>query len=144
MSIWSESPVHYTLLYFFSVYHKIQPKEGSIGFTLDYDFKISLNGSSEYVVYINDPKFGFPTINPETVPSTSFLLSKSSLTILFIKVKKLKSYPQRELTLISGCQTKQTEYSKESLHVITWLRLSQVPGEKTDWQKWLSTFMARH
>ena len=64
---------------------------GSIGFTINNDFKISLNGSNEYVVYINDPKFDFPTINPETVPSVSFLLIKNSITLLFLKVKKLKS-----------------------------------------------------
>ena len=92
---------------------------GSIGFTINNDFKISLNGSNEYVVYINDPKFGFPTINPATVPSLSFLLSKNSITLLFLKVKKLKSFPQRELKLVSGCQTKKTEYSRECMHIIT-------------------------
>ena len=73
----------------FSVYHKIQPKEGSIGFTFAYNFKISLNGSNEYVVYINDPHFGFPTLNPAAVSRTSLLLSKNSQTFIYLKVNEL-------------------------------------------------------
>ena len=70
-----------------SVYHTFKPKEGSIGFSLSENFKITLNGSNEYVVYISDPKFGFPTINPAAVPRTALLMRKNSLTVLFLKVQ---------------------------------------------------------
>ena len=70
-----------------SVYHTFKPKECSIGFSISENFKIVLNGSNEYVVYINDPKFGFPTINPASVPRTSLLIKKNSLAVLFLKVQ---------------------------------------------------------
>ena len=52
------------------------------------DFKITLNGSNEYIVYINDPRFGFPTLNPGAVPRTSLILSKNTLSILYLKVSQ--------------------------------------------------------
>ena len=60
--------------------------KGSIGFSITEAFKITLNGSNEYIVYINDPRFGFPTINPEAVPRTLFLMNRNTTTILYLKV----------------------------------------------------------
>ena len=79
------------ILYIFilySVYHKIHPKKGSIGFSMGLNFKITLNGSNEYIVYINDPRFSFPTLNPDAVPRISFILSENKLTILYLKVTR--------------------------------------------------------
>ena len=72
----------------YSVYHKIHPKNGSIGFSIGLNLKITLNGSNEYIVYINDPRFSFPTLNPGAVPRTSFILSENTLTILYLKVTR--------------------------------------------------------
>ena len=65
----------------------IHPKKGSIGFAAD-NFKILLNGSNEYIVYINDIEFGFPIMNPAAVPRSSLTLRKNSLTALFLKVTR--------------------------------------------------------
>ena len=65
----------------------IQPKAGSIGF-FQKDFKILLNGSNEYVIFINDKEFGFPIMNPSAVPRSSLNLRRHSLNALYLKVKK--------------------------------------------------------
>ena len=59
-----------------------------MGFSLSDNFKISLNGSNKYIVYINDPRFGFPTLNPAAVPRTSLLMSRNTATILYLKVRE--------------------------------------------------------
>ena len=69
----------------------IQPKNGSIGFAA-VDFKISLNGSYEYIVYINDIDFGFPIMNPAAVPRSSLLLRRNSLSGVYLKVTKSLKY----------------------------------------------------
>ena len=65
----------------------IQPNKGSIGF-FQKDFKILLNGSNEYVAFINDKEFGFPIMNPSAVPRSSLNLRRNSLNALYLKVKK--------------------------------------------------------
>ena len=60
--------------------------KGSIGFSVTEAFKITLNGTNEYIVYINDPRFGFPTLNPDAVSRTCFLMSRNTTTILYLKV----------------------------------------------------------
>ena len=63
------------------------PMKGSIGFAKD-NFKISLNGSHEYIVYINDIEFGFPIMNPAAVPRSSLTLRRNSLTPIYLRVTR--------------------------------------------------------
>ena len=71
----------------FSVYHKFQPNEGSIGFSIQNDFKIVLNASRGYILIITDPYFGFPTSNPAAVPRTSLIINENRLVVIYLKVQ---------------------------------------------------------
>ena len=80
-----------------SVYHKLQPEEGSIGFSIKNDFKIVLNASHGYALTINDPQFGFPTSNPGAVPRTSLVINENRLVVIYLKVYKKYLYSKCQI-----------------------------------------------
>ena len=77
---WTENLMHFYLPKCF-----ILNLTSGYGDTIETGLMLELNSELDYIVYIHDPLFFFPSVNPRTVPRASLHIGKTGLQFIFIE-----------------------------------------------------------
>ena len=56
----------------------LYPPPGSVQFSPEAEYRVSLNSSLDHTVFLFDPKFSVPTFNPSIIPQIYFNVPKSA------------------------------------------------------------------
>ena len=77
---WTENLMHFYLPKCFTL-----NLTSGYGDTIETGLMLELNPELDYIVYIHDPLFFFPIVNPRTVPRASLHIGKTGLQFIFIE-----------------------------------------------------------